>query len=481
MLSGLAIAAPFCFSVACATRGTDPALVSGRTPPAVIEARLAEADALAARGCYVCLQEAAEAYATLVQITDSPVILKKTLENDLMIAIREIELRLPDSGARENASFLRQHVPADYTLHFSALEALRKPLIPGGNTRQEFEAQRTERRALVTQLEQEWPASPMKAYFYLAMALNAGLVNELRPQLEGMVNTHEQDLSLKYRVQAFPPTFSDVVSQTLLAQEPRFGEVHFVLGQRALFGAQLVAAHRELTRAHELLPESAAVTLVLGNVELMFSRYRESLVLFDQVLAAGPDDVAQIGRAKALSYLRRFSEAIAVLDDLLQDTRNNPGEKYYWRASNRLQLGQTQVAYDDATTALKVMANAEVYRLAGMASFSLERLPEARGYFESALKMNAGECDSLRYLGQIDSVERLWTQATNRFSDAASCYTQMIARLSAEVAKKESDTSGLLAGQVAALRLDIKEAQQLQSVSAKNAVVTAKNAEGQVR
>ena len=35
--------------------------------------------------------------------------------------------------------------------------------------------------------------------------------------------------------------------------------------------------------------------------------------------------------------------------DLLQkDPSNNPGEKYYWRAWNRLQLGQAQLAYDDA-------------------------------------------------------------------------------------------------------------------------------------
>ena len=92
-----------------------------------------------------------------------------------------------------------------------------------------------------------------------------------------------------------------------------------------------------------------------------------------------------------------------MLDELLKDLQNNPGEKYYWRAWNRLRLAQAQAAYDDAMAALNAMRNNEVYRLAGIASYSLNRLPEAREYFENALKMNGGDCDAQRYLGLIDS------------------------------------------------------------------------------
>jgi tetratricopeptide (TPR) repeat protein len=316
----------------------------------------------------------------------------------------------------------------------------------------------------------------MKAYFYLAMALSVAQVEKLKGQIYSILDTHSHDGSLTYRLQAFPPTFSGATSKDLLASEPRFGEVHFVLGQRALFGAQLVTAHRELTRAHELLPQSAAIALVFGNLELLFSRYQESLHLFDRVLAAGPDEGAALGRAKALSYLKRFEEAIAALDELLKDPRSNPGEKYYWRAWNWLQLGDAQRAYDDATTALKVMANSTVYALAGMATFSIDRLAEARKYFDASLEMNATNCDSLRYLGQIDSIEKNWNSASSHFSRAASCYAQVIARLTSELAEKEADTSGLLVGQVASLRAGIKEAQALQAASIHNAAVAAKNA-----
>ena len=45
-------------------------------PQAIIDARLAEADALAARGCYICLREAGEAYAKVMEISDSPAVIR---------------------------------------------------------------------------------------------------------------------------------------------------------------------------------------------------------------------------------------------------------------------------------------------------------------------------------------------------------------------------------------------------------------------
>lgn len=472
----VAIFAALGFGWACASTTSVPPAVSTLTPPDVIETRLAAADALAARGCYLCLQQAAVEYGQLTQLTADFGIARKAAENDLMLALREIELRLPDSGARALVYAVRQHLTSNYTPYFAALDALASPLTPGGTTREDFELQRAGRRALTTELEGEWPASAMRAYFYLAMALGSGMVADLKPQLDALLDTHSQDLSLKYRVQAFLPTFSETASLALLAEEPRFGEVHFLLGQQAILNGDLTAAHREVTAARTLLPESAAIAVVLGNLELAFQRYADALALFDQVLGAGPDDTALMGRAKALSYLNRHQDAIGVLDELLTDVRNNPGEKYYWRAWNRLQLGQSQLSYDDATTALKVMANSDVFRLAGMASFSTDRLPEARRRFESSLRMNKVDCDALRYLGQIDSIERAWASATARFSQAAACYGQAVERMSAELAEKEADTSGLFAGQVASLRADIKQAQSLQVTSTNNAGVTARNA-----
>jgi len=202
--------------------------------------------------------------------------------------------------------------------------------------------------------------------------------------------------------------------------------------------------------------------------------------LYERVLAqpgAGynQDPEAQLGRARALSYLRRHTEAIAALDELLADLQNNPGEKYYWRAWNRLRLGATQAAYEDAVAALKAMRNNEVYRLAGIASFGLNRLPEARGYFDDALKINGGDCDSQRFLGQIDASERAWKPAFSRFSSAAACYDQALVRMRKDLAEHEMDISGLSNGLIATLRVEIQETQSLRAITASNAAVASRN------
>ena len=125
---------------------------------------------------------------------------------------------------------------------------------------------------------------------------------------------------------------------------------------------------------------------------------------------------------------------------------------------------------------MNAMANAEVFKLGGLASYNLARVPEARGYFESALKMNAAECDSLRYLGLIDAAERSWQPAAGRFTSAAACYRRAIDAMESELAKKQADTSGLYAGQIAAIAADIAEARGLLEACSHNAEFATRNA-----
>jgi tetratricopeptide (TPR) repeat protein len=455
----------------------NPPATSILTPPAVVQARLDEADALAARGCYLCLEDAAEAYSKIVRISNHPVVLKKTLENDLMLAIREVELRLPDSGARQNAFMLRQHVPKSYETYFAVLDFMDAPLGARTTTVAELEKERAARGALLTRLEGEWPATPVAAYFYLAFGIRSAYFRDYKTDVARVVEVHPEALSLKYEMLVYPTLFDPRVAAELLAVEPRFAEVRLVLGQRALFGGGLVTARRELVAAHETLPESLAVKSLFGTVEFAYARYQQALALFDEILAAGPDANVQLARAEALSYLKRHREAIAVLDELLKDVQRNPGEKYYWRAWNRLQLTELQPAYDDAVAALRFMSGVSAFRLAGIATFNLERLPEARGYFDSAVKISSVDCDSIQYLGQIDSAERNWASAFSRFSEAAGCFQQSTARLTAELATKESQNlDGLLAGQIAGLKSDIEAQSLMQAQSTFNAGVVARNA-----
>lgn len=465
--------------LACAPRAAP--VVAPRIAPEVLAVRLAEADRLASRGCYLCLKEAAAAYASLLADSDDPGVARKALENTLMVVAREIELRIPDSGARDAAEQLRVKFPLAYDAYFAALELMAAPIAGGGVTQQNFRAVREERLKLVAELEKDTSASAMKAYFFIAPVLQLREFKELKPTVDAVLAVHSDDLSLKYRMLAFQPTYSAEGARDLIGQETGFGEVHLLMGQRALLNGNLPGAFRELTRARQLLPDSVSINFALANITFSYARYADALALYDRILASpaatGLEAQVKLGRAKSLSYLKRHDEAIALLIDLLQnDPGNNPGEKYYWRAWNRLQLGQAQLAYDDATTGLNAIRNDSIYRLAGMASFSLNRLGESRKFFEEALTMNRADCDSERYLGLLDSAERSWKPASSRFSVAASCYEAVILHMRGELTEYEKDITGLSNGLIAAKRVEVREAQALRDQSILNAAAAARNA-----
>ena len=458
-------------------------VVAPRLAPEVLEARLAEADQLALRGCYLCLKEAAAAYAALLNDTDDPRAATGALETNLMIAIREIEVRLPDSGARDAASQYQDQAAFNYTPYFAALDVLR-PAGPAIFVRDELfllKQEREQRLALLTELEKHATASPMKTYFYLFLLLQTQQFKDIKPQVDTLLAAHPQDLSLKYRMLAFQPTYSAEAARDLIGRETGFGEAHLLIGQRALLNGNLPAAFRELTRARELLPDSVSIALALAGVTFSYARYADALSLYDRILAsqaaAGFEPQVQLGRAKSLSHLRRHDEAVAQLIELLQkDPGNNPGEKYYWRAWNHLQLGRAQLAYDDATAGLNAMRNDAIYRLAGMAAFGLNRRDEARTFFQEALTMNSADCDSQRYIGLLDSAEGSWKPAIGHFSVAAKCYEVIVSRMHDELGELEKDITGLSSGLIAAKRVEIREATALRDQSMLNAAAATRNA-----
>ena len=340
--------------------------------------------------------------------------------------------------------------------------------------------ERDQRLALLAELEKDAAASPMKTYFYLFLLLQTQQFKDVKPQVDALVAAHPEHLSLKYRMLAFQPTYSGEAARELIGQETGFGEVHLLIGQRNLLNGNIAGAFRELTRARELLPDSVTIALALAGVTFSYARYGDALTLYDRILAnpaaVGFEAQARLGRAKSLSYLKRHDEAIAQLIELLQtDAANNPGEKYYWRAWNQLQLGRAQLAYDDATTGLNAMRNDSIYRLAGMASFGLNRTAEARTFFEEALKMNSADCDSERYLGLLDSAAHSWKPAAGRFTVAAKCYDVIIGRLHEELAVYEKDITGLSSGLIAAKRVEIREAEALRDQSILNATAATRN------
>ena len=111
----------------------------------------------------------------------------------------------------------------------------------------------------------------------------------------------------------------------------------------------------------------------------MLEEYDRSLPEYQQVLDIIADQVdAMLGKARALSALGRALEAIPILDRIITMGSWLVGDAYYWRAWNRYQLKELEVANDDIQASLRLMSNARVHYLAGSIASARNQWPARR-------------------------------------------------------------------------------------------------------
>ena len=148
-----------------------------------------------------------------------PIVARKALENNLMLA--RARDRLPHSRLRSaRAAEQCGEIPSAYDAYFAALELMAAPNVGGGVTLQNFRAVREERLKLVAELEKDTSASAMKAYFFIAPVLQLRDFRELKPTVDAVLAVHPDDLSLKYRMLAFQPTYPEMRRAISSARRP---------------------------------------------------------------------------------------------------------------------------------------------------------------------------------------------------------------------------------------------------------------------
>jgi tetratricopeptide (TPR) repeat protein len=156
---------------------------------------------------------------------------------------------------------------------------------------------------------------------------------------------------------------------------------------------------------------------------------------YDRTLALAPGvPDALIGRVRSLSLLGRHDEAIAASDAMLGATaRMLPGEAYYWRAWNDLQLGRVDEAWSDIEAATPLWVNSEVSKLGGLVAYRRGDLETAAGRFETARQLTPGDCGSAYYLGIVHADRREWPSMADAFAAAADCLEAAEAALQRDV------------------------------------------------
>lgn len=448
-----------------------------RVPDSAIQQRLAAAEDLTARGCYRCLKDAAAIYDELLGPSSPAVttIAQTAHDTYMLLALRELELGIPDSGGRGRAHRLpgitnrRSHEVCERLL--SALAARSGDHIVVSHGEDELSP---DHRNVVVHLQAGWRHSIVQAYTYVALDCALSLSAGLQPDLDAVLAQYPQSGALRYRRLICTTPFPHEAARALVSADPGFAEVLLAIAQHTIGQRTIVSTYGDLHRAFEAIPESRLIGLNLAGLALGLSRYEEALRYYDHVLTQAPDRDAQLGRVKALTHLKRHREAIATLDQLLLDPSWSPGEKYYWRAVNQLHLSAPDRAYDDALAAQRSWPGSPVHRLAGMAALTLGRLTDARHHLQAWHEMEKDDCEGLLYLGYLESAEKEWSPALQRFTGALTCYEKSVEELSAVIQTLRADRSAQSVGVIEGVTAVLSEAKLLQVASIYNAAVAAK-------
>lgn len=394
-----------------------------RLSPMAAQERFDRADTLVSTGCYACLAEAVQLYRR--EPSGSPTNERAIRQRQLaltLMAFRERELALPNSGADRAVTAIpwASPLPLDvFAMMLRRLEDQDKPIDTDAPAP-------TDVTTALTQLLAKPATKNVAVAYALALTCPTPAASDLPASSEWWAQMRQVHLSLRYAELTCSTSAAPDDAKAFIKKDPRFAEVHYQSGLAALYHGQLISAHERFELAMKGLPHSAVVTLSLANTSLALAKFEEALHLFTAAHILNGQPSALLGRAKALTYLGRHADAIAILGTLLADGAPNPGEHYYWRAWNLYRLSENQAAHKDVLGALRFWPSSQVERLAGLTARALAQYDEARSHFVQALAFEAGDCESRSYLAQLDAMAHTWNTALGGFDASASCFEQAL-------------------------------------------------------
>lgn len=487
MRSLIALALLFAAALAHAGCAPKPRLEPRPRDAAAVD--LAAADALVARGCLGCLREALAAYERLAAGGLAPEAETRVIDTLLLLALRERELGLSRGQSLERAAELAARQPAPFDIGIFLTVAGVQGWHPSGlsNERAEESMRPLRRMAVVWR---EWRAALLpvgrrdyvRASYLLSLDCAApGLLSDAG--VDPWKPPAGAPPLLRFKAAVCPSSFDAEALGSLLAADPRFAEIHFYLGERALARGTLRTAEKHLLAALDAIPDLTAASLALGHVDLAMEDFIAAREAYHAVNAAvSGQREAMLGEAKSLSYLGRHDEAVVMLDEMERLGTWHMGETYYWRAWNRYRLGRYDAANDDVLASRsRLPMDGQVDKLAGLIALARHEIPRAEEEFRAAVARIEGrggsDCEATYYLGSARVMQRKWADASPDFEKAEPCYARaqrtLAGRIEAIAASDLPD--GRQARLIAAVERDIAAARLQEARSAFNAAVAHAN------
>ena len=415
------------------------------TPPGDVD-QLTRARALVTQGCYRCLLEARDLYEDLLRRDVAPATATGGLfQTALLVGLRERELGLPGKGSVERAADLAgaATAPAEWRTYVEIAESLGWQSV--GLTKEFLDEVAAVRRETFD-LREGWNAAlqplvstdPIAAYLYLGLNCSGRWFSDQPPELLEVLAAHDDALFVRYRQAQCGGGLVELSAiQTL---DPRFTEMEFFLGQRAMLDRDRGLAEFHFQETHRDWPDWPAPALGLGDLAFAAEDFEGSVPYYDAALALVTDQRdALLGKAKALSYLGQSKEALPPLDRLLELGQWYLGDVYFWRAWNRFNLNVVEPARADIEEAKNYRTDSEVFKLSGVIALDQGRLAYARLELETAINRNADDCDASFHLGRVHIAETRWPDTGRAFGTATQCYSDAEAQRVADLEQLRRD------------------------------------------
>jgi tetratricopeptide (TPR) repeat protein len=436
-LIGLVSATVFAAALAgCAARGPSPA--------ALLD--VSRADQLVRDGCYRCLTEALAIYQRLLDPSARIVgVGPRAFETALLIALREKELGIPPAAAFDRAKTIAATLqplpgtpaPGVFIELAELVQGEISGLENGSRTRPPNAAARV--KALVPVLQALQPPTLLAEYVNLALTCEDRVMREAI-KAEEVLARHGSPPLLRFRLGLCGVGPAKALEQ-LRASDPRWVDTAFSEGRNAisLVRLNLRRALELYGIAHNAFPSSPAIQLALAGVQRALVQLPAALASYDGVIAAVPAHrEALLGRVVTLTYMERREEAVATATRIIDLGTWMIGDAYYWRAFNRYHLKQFEEAWADVEVATGLMANTNVYTLAGLIAYSRTELDTAKDRFSKAWAMDRKNCYAAWYLGVVHADQNLWPAAAPIFTSSMSCFVQAAADARKELATAEA-------------------------------------------
>jgi tetratricopeptide (TPR) repeat protein len=395
-------------------------------PSAEVLAELAKADTLLRDGCYTCLQDAL----TLYQRHHHA---QGTFDAALLLGIRAKELGIVGDAPAFVPSSARDRALASAAElivgELSGLDPVQRAAA-GERRKQPTATDNPSRRALDPMFTSDLAAT------YVALAIDCespALIESV--DVEALLRTYESVPLMQFRLARCgqPPLAEPLLA--LRKFDPRWNDTLLWEGRRAIAGSvgggidlsQVIALYGEGRAA---FPKSLALNMAWANANLSAEEFEPALGGFDGVLAEFPDHRdALIGKVQALSYLLRHADGVATATRLIDLGTWHIGDAFYWRAWNRYHLKEYETAWADVENAIRGVANARVYMLAGLIAYARTELPTAEERFDRAYQLDSSACDALWMSGLVSIDRTDLGTAAPKFTKAMTCFISVAASL----------------------------------------------------